>query len=184
MRIVFIGPPGAGKGTQSKRLAQYLNIPHLSTGEMLRQAISDNTPTGQAVQTYMEGGRLVPDPVIVQIVSDRLRLPDCDHGCLFDGFPRTLGQARALEEFLAQSGQRVDAALDFRVPEDHLVARLAGRSRGDDNPETIRRRFRDFEAVTKPLIDYYEQRGQLRIVDGVGTMDEVFDRIKQKLDLK
>ncbi len=183
MWIVFIGPPGAGKGTQSKRLAEYLNIPHLSTGEMLRQATAEGSDVGRIAQTYMEDGHLVPDAVIVQAVCDRLSQPDCEHGSLFDGFPRTLGQARALDEYLAQRGEEVYAALDFRVPEDALVARLAGRGRGDDTPETIRRRFRDFEAITKPLVHYYQQRGLLHVIDGIGTIDGVFDRIKTALRL-
>jgi adenylate kinase len=129
----------------------------------------------------MEAGHLVPDLVVVQAVRERLGRDDCNRGSLFDGFPRTLGQARALDDYLAGRGEAVDAALDFRVPEDHLVARLADRGRGDDNPDLIRRRFRDFEALTKPLLDYYAQREQLRVIDGVGTVDEVFERIRSAL---
>jgi adenylate kinase len=159
-----------------------LEIPHLSTGDMLRQAIAEDNPVGQLAKSYMEAGHLVPDPVVVQAVCERLDRDDCRRGSLFDGFPRTRGQARALDEYLAGRGEAVDAALDFRVPEDHLVARLAERGRGDDNPDMIRRRFRDFEALTKPLLDYYAQRDQLRVIDGVGTVDEVFERIRAALD--
>jgi len=183
MWIVFIGPPGAGKGTQSRRLAQTLGIPHLSTGDMLRQAIAEGNPVGKIAQSYMKSGHLVPDPVTIQVLCERLSQADCNSGTLFDGFPRTLGQARALDDYLAKRGEAVDAALDFRVPEDHLVARLANRGRGDDHPDTIRRRFRDFEALTKPLIEYYERRGLLHVINGVGTMDEVFGRIMAALKL-
>lgn len=183
MRIVFIGPPGAGKGTQSRRLARYLNIPHLSTGDMLRLAITEGSQVGQIAQSYMQQGHLVPDQVIMQVVCDRLAQPDCEPGSLFDGIPRTLGQARSLDQYLAERGEAIDAALDFRVPEEHLVARLAERKRCDDDPGMIRRRFRDFEAMTKPLRDYYEQRGLLHTIEGVGTVDQVFERIQRSLGI-
>ncbi len=182
MRIVFLGPPGAGKGTQSARLTEHLGIVHLSTGDMLRDAKAAGTPVGKMAGEFMDSGRLVPDPVIVQVVGDRLSRPDCAAGCLFDGFPRTLGQAQALDEFLAASQTPLDLTLHLNVPEDDLVRRLTSRGRDDDNPQTVRRRFKEYKALTEPLLEYYKQRRLLRSVDGSGTPDEVFQRILASID--
>ena len=182
MRLVFIGPPGAGKGTQSERLIEYLNIPHLSTGDMLRDAVKRQTPVGQLAEKYMSSGQLVPDPIIVKVVGERLSQADCEKGCLFDGFPRTIGQARALDDFLEQLGTPLDAVLELQVPDDLLFERLAGRGRADDRPEVIRQRLQSYYQQTQPLLDYYEKRGILRPIDGTGTPEEVFERIKQVID--
>lgn len=182
MRIIFIGPPGVGKGTQSKRLLDHLKIPHLSTGDMLREAIADKTPIGQISQQYMSSGRLVPDPIILQLMGDRLARPDCQQGCLFDGFPRTLGQAKALDEFLDQRGIPLSGALELRVDKDELVRRLAGRGREDDRPEIVLERLQGYERQTAPLLDYYQKRGLLYTIEGTGSPDEVFDRIKVVLE--
>jgi len=181
MRIIFIGPPGVGKGTQSKRLLDHLKIPHLSTGDMLRDAIADRTPIGVISQQYMSSGRLVPDPIILQLMGDRLARPDCQKGCLFDGFPRTLGQAKALDDFLEQRGIPLSGVLELRVGEDEIVRRLAGRGREDDRPEIVLERLRNYQRQTSPLLDYYQRRGQLHTIEGTGTPDEVFDRIKVEL---
>ncbi len=178
MRIVFIGPPGAGKGTQAAHLIEHLKIPHLSTGDMLRLAMADGTAIGQQASSYIASGRLVPDKVVIGIIGQRLEQPDCDEGCLFDGFPRTERQAAALDKYLDKSGKRIDMVLALQVPENLLVERLLGRGRGDDNLATIRKRFQQYEQGTKPLFDYYEQRGILQIIDGTGTPDEVSARIR------
>jgi adenylate kinase len=178
MRIVFIGPPGAGKGTQSALLTELLDIPHLSTGDMLREAVANQTTVGRLAAEYMNSGRLVPDPFVVQIVGERLQQPDCERGCLFDGFPRTIGQARSLDEYLEAAGTPLDVVLELRVNEDELINRLLGRGREDDSIETIRTRFRDYMTMTTPLIDYYRSTGLLRTIDGLGTTNEVFNAIR------
>jgi adenylate kinase len=182
MRIIFLGPPGVGKGTQSKRLVEYLQIPHLSTGDMLRQAYLDKTEVGMLSHQYMSSGKLVPDPVILEIMGRRLDQNDCQKGCLLDGFPRTLGQTRALDEFLAQRGTPLDGVLELKVDEEEIVNRLAGRGRDDDRPEIIRERLEHYARQTAPLVDYYRQRGLLHTINGVGTTEEVFARIKLVLE--
>jgi adenylate kinase len=182
MRIVFIGPPGAGKGTQSLRLIDRFGIPHLSTGDMLRLAIAQGTSIGKLAERYMDAGRLVPDPVVVQIVGERLAMPDCQHGSLFDGFPRTLGQARSLDDYLEAAGTPLDVAIELKADEDELVGRLLARGRSDDETETIRQRLRDFRELTAPLVEYYRQRGILRTIEASGTPEEVTERILRAID--
>jgi adenylate kinase len=177
MRIVFLGPPGAGKGTQALRLKDYFGMAHLSTGEMLRAAGEAATPLGREALEYMQVGQLVPDDVVVGIVADRLAEPDCASGCLFDGFPRTEPQAEELDQMLAQRHMPIDLVLALQVSEDQLIDRLLSRGRMDDNRETIRERFRQYNDLTEPLLDYYRRRGILRMIDGEGTPDEVFERI-------
>ena len=182
MRIVFIGPPGAGKGTQAQKLIAYLNIPHLSTGDMLRDARARQTEVGRLAEEYMSNGQLVPDPVVLKIVGERLELPDCQRGGLFDGFPRTLGQAQSLDRYLDETSRPLDLVLELNVPHEELLRRLAGRGRNDDRPEVIRQRLVGYEQQTRPLLEYYRQRGLLRSIDGTGDPDAVFDRIKHVLD--
>jgi len=184
MRIIFIGPPGVGKGTQSQRLLKHFGIPHVSTGDLLREAIAEKTRLGRLAQRYMTRGQLVPDPIVLQIVGARLEEGDCQNGCLFDGFPRTLGQAQALDEFLAEMGAPLNAVIELKVDEDEVVRRLAQRQRGDDTPEIIRRRMHSYWEQTAPLLDYYQRRNILYSIDGVGTPDEVFGRIKAALDAR
>jgi adenylate kinase len=181
MRLVFIGPPGAGKGTQSEKLLGYLKIPHLSTGNMLREAIEQQTAGGLLVEQYMSEGQLVPDPIILQMVEERLEQPDCASGVLFDGFPRTLTQASALDEFLAKNGSPLDLVLELRVSDAEVIRRLTQRSRRDDQPRIVAERLKSYWKQTRPVLEYYSQQDLLEGIDGTGTPDAVFERIKRAL---
>lgn len=186
MRLIFIGPPGVGKGTQSQNLVEYLSIPHVATGDMLRDAKKQGSELGKLASLHMDHGQLVPDPIVVQIVGERLDRADCQRGCLLDGFPRTIGQAKALDEYLHQQNKDLDLVLTLDVNQEELFRRLLDRSvkegRVDDTPDTIRKRMRIYQERTSPLLDYYQEKGILRHVDGMGTPTEVFDRIKAIID--
>jgi len=182
MRIIFIGPPGVGKGTQSARLITHYNIPHLSTGDMLRQATREGTPLGMEAKTYMDSGKLVPDPLILKLIEARLAIPDSQAGALFDGFPRTLGQARALEKLLAKRGMPLDAVLELTVDTQELLRRLRSRKRADDRPEIVQERLESYYRQTAPLLEYYRDRGLLVTIDGTGTPEEVFARITATME--
>lgn len=185
MRIVFIGPPGAGKGTQCRRLAQLLQIPHLSTGEMLRAAKRQPTALGRQIASFIDDGRLAPDYLVMRLLKKRLLQADVSSGYLLDGFPRTIPQAMQLDEFLAARGERLDVVLSLRCPSEVLLERLVRRSqvedRLDDTPETIQQRLRVFKHQTAPLLDYYERQGNLRNVDGMQTPEQVFAEIRRSL---
>lgn len=182
MWIVLIGPPGAGKGTQAELLLEYLGVPHLSTGDMLRTAVKSQSSAGLMADEYMSKGQLVPDPIILQMVGERLERPDCAKGVLFDGFPRTLGQAQSLDATLEGRGTPLQVALELRVPDEVCLARMKDRKRPDDRNDVIARRLEDFHRRTQPLVDYYRRRGMLESVDGLGTTHEVFTRIRAALD--
>lgn len=183
MLIIFIGPPGAGKGTQSRKLVEYLQVPHFSTGEMLRQAIQSGSDLGRIAAQYMDQGRLVPDPVVVDIVGRRLEGPECERGCLFDGFPRTVNQAVALDHYLAEHDRKLDLVLILSCNEQELIRRMLARAsvekRVDDTPETMQRRLEVYRKQTEPLIEYYRDHGVVEFVDGIGSPEEVFARIQQ-----
>ena len=150
---------------------------HLATGDLLRANVADGTPLGEVAQAYLDSGELVPDEVVVAMMLERLTRPDCGHGFLLDGFPRSVAQATALDEHLAGLGAPLDAAINLEVAEEELLQRLAGRGRADDNARTIRNRLQVFTSSTRPLLDYYDEQGLLFSVAAAGTVDEVSERI-------
>jgi len=182
MRLVFIGPPGVGKGTQSQRLVEHLRIPHLSTGDMLRKAREEKSEIGQEADWFMSTGQLVPDELMQKLVTQRLEHPDCQNGYLLDGFPRTLVQAESLDVYLARRSTPLDVVLELTAPVEELVRRLGSRGREDDTPEIIRHRLEEFRRRTAPLCDYYRRQGLLRTIDGLGSPQEVFERILAIVD--
>jgi len=183
MVIVLIGPPGSGKGTQAARLVEHLDLVHLSTGEMLREAIDAGTQLGEVAKEKVDRGQLVPDPLVIGIVAERLNKPDCDDGFLFDGFPRNQNQAQQLDTLLDDRGTPLDVAISIEVDQQELRDRMLRRAetehRTDDNRLTMEARFDVFEHETRPVIDYYRQQGILAAIDGHGTPDEVFERIQE-----
>ncbi len=205
MNIIFLGPPGAGKGTQAQRICAALNIPQISTGDMLRRAIQDQTPTGLKAKSFMDAGGLVPDDVIIDIVKDRLQADDCKNGYILDGFPRTVPQAEALEKIA-----EIDRVIELDVADEVLIKRISGRrvclkcgatyhisllgdkttcdncgetliQRDDDKAETVLNRLTSYHSKTEPLVNFYEGRGKLVKVNGAGGMDEIFAEIMKAL---
>ena len=182
MRFVLLGPPGAGKGTQAVQLAEHLNVPMLSTGEMFREASRNQTDLGRQVEEYFQSGRLVPDELVEQIVFERLSQDDCQNGFLLDGFPRTVPQAENLDNWLVQNGLSLNAVLELNVTREELLDRLAQRGRQDDDREIVLERLKQYDQLTLPLTAYYQERGILHAIDGLGTTDEVFARVVQIVD--
>ncbi len=181
MFVVFIGPPGAGKGTQAERLIQLLNIPHVSTGDMLRQAISQGSELGKKAADFMQAGELVPDQLVLQIIGECLDDPKMASGCLFDGFPRNVDQANALDGLMEKRNTPVGLVLELQVDSDELVRRLLARKRPDDTPDTIAQRLEVYKNQTSPVLAYYAERGLLATIDGSGSPDDVFERIRQRV---
>jgi adenylate kinase len=179
VRLVLLGPPGAGKGTQAEKLAEKLGIPQISTGELFRRNIDDGTKLGLEAKRYLDAGDLVPSELTNQLVDDRLDNPDTAKGFILDGYPRSLEQAKALHEMLERRGTDIDAVVEFRVSEDELLQRLKGRGRADDTDEVILNRMKVYRDETAPLLEYYS--GELKTVDAIGTVDEVFARALQAL---
>jgi len=179
VRVVLLGPPGAGKGTQAQKLAEKLNIPQISTGELFRTNIQNGTKLGLEAKRYLDAGDLVPSDLTNQLVDDRLNDPDAANGFILDGYPRSLEQAKALHEMLGRRGTDIDAVVEFRVSQDELLQRLKARGRADDTDDVILNRMKVYRDETAPLLEYY--RGELKTVDAVGTMDEVFARALQAL---
>ncbi|MBE0428929.1 MAG: adenylate kinase [Thermoleophilia bacterium] len=212
LNVILLGPPGAGKGTQAERIRDEFGLPHVSTGDMLREAVAKGTSLGLEAKGYMDAGDLVPDEVVIGIVVERLDEPDCKNGFLLDGFPRSLVQAQELDKALAASGRKIELALAMSVDDEELVQRLTGRrlcrecarpyhtvfkqpaaedicdecggelyQRSDDTEETVRNRLRVYRSETEPLIEYYQARGVLARIDGVGHPDEIYKRIADRL---
>ncbi|HEY4730965.1 MAG TPA: adenylate kinase [Myxococcales bacterium] len=211
MNVIFLGPPGAGKGTQAKRLTARFGIPQLSTGDILRKAVASGTALGRQAKALMDAGKLVPDEIVNDIIEDALGSPEAAKGFLFDGFPRTVAQATALDEMLRRRGKKIEHVIQLEVPTDVLVERLSGRQtcpvdqtpygkdnppkrpglcdkdgaklvvRPDDMPDRVRQRMLEYLDKTALLTGYYKTRGVVRPVDGVGSVDEVEKRIGQAL---
>jgi len=213
LRVVLLGPPGAGKGTQAKLLREKFEVCQVSTGDILRKAVADQSPLGKEASAYIKRGDLVPDGVIVKLVAERLKEKDCAQGFILDGFPRTIPQAQSLEEILQKMGLGLQAVLLVQVPNRIIVERLAGRrtckdcgalyhlkfnpsasesvcdrcgggllQRDDDREETISARLKVYDKQTAPLVDYYRQRGILREIDGVGSVDDIRNRLIKALE--
>jgi adenylate kinase len=175
VKLLFVGPPGAGKGTQASRVAARLGIPHVSTGEMFRQHASSGTELGRRVQAIMESGAYVPDDLTVEMLRQRMAEPDASAGFILDGFPRTAPQVAALDELIGTGG--LDRVVLFEVDEEVLTERMLSRGRADDTEDTIRARFKVYQEQTAPLVDIYERRGLVVRVDGLGPVEEVTQRV-------
>jgi adenylate kinase len=186
MRLLIMGPPGAGKGTQAKRIAEHYRIPAISTGDIFRAMKNADTPLSRQVRAIMESGGYVSDEITNEIVKDRLAQPDCQTGFLLDGYPRTLQQVRTLDDYLAETDRPLDAVISLLADTDEVVARLLRRAaidgRSDDNEETIRVRLQVYLEQTEPLLDVYRSRGLLVEVNGLGEVDEVSERVFAALD--
>ncbi|MCC8149976.1 MAG: adenylate kinase [Lachnospiraceae bacterium] len=214
MKIIMLGAPGAGKGTQAKMIADKYGIPHISTGDIFRANLKAGTELGKKAKVYMDQGLLVPDELTCDLVVDRISEKDCENGFILDGFPRTIPQAECLTDALKELGENIDFAVDVDVPDENIITRMSGRRaclncgatyhivniptkvegicdrcgsevvlRADDEPETVKKRLDVYHEQTQPLIDYYEQQGILKTVDGTQPMKEVYDEIIALLDV-
>jgi len=182
-RILLLGPPGAGKGTQAAQIVEALQVPHVSTGDMLREAVAAGTEVGNKAKAIMDSGKLVSDDIVIGIARDRLSQPDAEKGFVLDGFPRTIAQAEALDSMLSELNTPIECCLAITVQTEDIVARLLKRAelegRADDNEVSIRERFNEYDAKTAPLLDYYSKQGVLEEVDGMGSVEDVSGRIRE-----
>lgn len=209
MQIILIGPPGSGKGTQANRIKKKLGIPHISSGDMFREAVASDTPLGKQAALYMAQGALVPDNLVIEMIIERISQQDAKKGFLLDGFPRTLPQAQALDAALSECGHKLDQVLHFEVPDEEIIIRTTGRridpitnkiyhikynppppeiasrviQRSDDNENTLKTRLQKFHAMTEPIIAYYEERGLVTKICGIGTLAQVQERIFDALGI-
>jgi adenylate kinases len=185
MILIIFGPPGAGKGTQAARIAEKYDVLHVSTGDMLRASVKGGTQLGKLAKSFMDKGELVPDNVIIEMIEEVVSKPDSKNGFMLDGFPRTIPQAGALDGMLRDKGLSVDAVVSIEVDDNEIIKRISGRqaeeNRADDRVDVVRNRLLVYRNQTEPLKDYYKKRGVLQEVNGVGTVEEVFDRIDRIL---
>jgi adenylate kinase len=182
LNLVLFGPPGAGKGTQAKILQQKRGLPQLSTGDMLRAAVAADTPLGKQVEAILAKGDLVSDEIVIKIIAERYDRPDCAEGAVFDGFPRTIPQAEALDRMLAERRKKIDVVVELKVDEAILLARVeqriaSGQSRSDDNPDSLKKRLAVYRRDTAPLLEYYRGQGKLETVDGMAPIEAVTEAI-------
>ncbi|MGK9236900.1 adenylate kinase [Inquilinus limosus] len=190
MNLILLGPPGAGKGTQAKRLEERYGLKQLSTGDMLRAAIAEGTPLGRQVKEILDRGDLVTDEIMLDMIAERIAQPDCDRGFILDGFPRTVRQAEGLDEMLQRHGKSLAVVIEMKVDEAALFARVANRAaqsaekRSDDTEETLRKRLAVYREQTAPIIPYYRDKGLLKAVDGMADMDTVTRQIEAVLGLQ
>jgi adenylate kinase len=187
LNIVLFGPPGAGKGTQSEKLITGYNLTHLSTGDLFRKNISEGTELGLLAQKYMDEGNLVPDEVVIAMVEDKVKNTPDTEGFIFDGFPRTVAQAEALDKLMLENGTPIDLMLALSVDEDELLARLLKRGKisgrpDDQNPDKIRNRFAVYNKETTPVAKFYEAKGKLYNIEGVGSIDAIFNRLSETIN--
>ena len=185
MRLVLLGAPGSGKGTQAARLKEHLQVPHISTGDLLRAEVAAGSPLGVQAREVMARGDLVSDDILLGMLKDRFSRDDTRAGFILDGYPRNLAQAAALDRLLQDLGQKFDAAIQLAVDNEQIIERLAGRAkaegRADDTPDSVRHRLNVYDEQTAPVIEFYRAHGQLTVVDGVGSLDDVFNRIVEAL---
>ncbi|REL39170.1 adenylate kinase [Rhodohalobacter sp. SW132] len=184
MKLILFGPPGAGKGTQADKIKSHYDIPHLSTGNIFRYNIKNETELGKKVKSILDAGKLVPDETVVDLVVDEIQKPEYKNGYILDGFPRTIPQAEALDEYLASKETSIDLFLNLEVPEQELIDRILSRAEGrsDDTPEKIKTRLSVYHNETAPVLNHYEKKGKVQKIDGVGSIDDIFGRIKDALD--
>lgn len=180
MNIILFGPPGAGKGTQAEKMASRFDIPHLSTGNIFRENIKNETPLGKKVKSILDSGQLVPDETVVDLVADELDNNKYNNGVILDGFPRTVAQSEALDSYLAGKQEKVDHFIILDVPEEELIKRILsrGENRTDDTPEKVKTRLNVYREETEPVLNYYKEKGAVTAIDGVGSIDEIFSRIE------